>query len=92
MLTIILVANYAPVVSLMRDDAGHLSGAVVEADGDRFDVRARVIVNACGIWSDRVRAMDDRGTAPSIRPARDGAPASGCWPPPRRKRARAAAR
>ena len=65
-----VVANYAPVVSLARDDSGHLTGAAVEADGDLIDVRARVIVNACGVWSDRVRALDGGEPAPSIRPAK----------------------
>ena len=65
-----VVTNYAPVVSLVRDDAGRLVGATVEADGDRLEVRARVVVNATGVWSDRVRAMDDRTSTPSIRPAK----------------------
>ena len=29
--------------------------------GKRFTVRARVIVNATGVWADRIRQMDDPG-------------------------------
>ena len=42
----------------------------VVADGQTIDVRARVVVNATGVWSDDVRALDE-GTHPaSIRPAK----------------------
>jgi glycerol-3-phosphate dehydrogenase len=63
------VANYAPVVSLTREDE-RLIGAVVEADGARFDLRARVIVNAGGVWSDRIRAFDGGTATSTIRPAK----------------------
>ena len=47
-----------------------VDGAVVEADGRRFTVRATVVVNASGVWSDDIRALDE-GTHPdSIRPAK----------------------
>ena len=43
---------------------------MVEADGRRIEVRARAVVNATGVWSDDVRALDE-GTHPdSIRPAK----------------------
>ena len=42
----------------------------VRADGAEFDVRARAVVNATGVWADDVRALDE-GTHPqSIRPAK----------------------
>ena len=51
-------------------DGGRAAGAVVEADGRRIEVRARAVVNATGVWSDDVRALDE-GTHPdSIRPAK----------------------
>ena len=40
------------------------------ADGQTIDVKASVVVNATGVWSDDVRALDE-GTHPSsIRPAK----------------------
>ena len=45
-------------------------GATIEADGTSIEVRARVVVNAAGVWADDVRELDE-GTHPqSIRPAK----------------------
>jgi glycerol-3-phosphate dehydrogenase len=61
-----VVANYAPVVELLRG-ADRVVGARL-ADGTA--IRAHVVVNAAGVWSDDVRALDE-GTHPdSIRPAK----------------------
>ena len=65
-----VVANRCALVELTKDPVGKTAGAVVEADGRRFAVRAKVIVNAAGVWADDVRALDE-GTHPdSIRPAK----------------------
>ncbi len=64
------VANRCSVVELTRDSSGNVTGALVEADGRRFTVRATVVVNAAGVWSDDIRALAE-GTHPdSIRPAK----------------------
>jgi len=64
------LASYAPVTTLLKDNDGMLRGARVAADGRELEVRARVVVNATGVWSDDVRTMDE-GTHPeSIRPAK----------------------
>jgi glycerol-3-phosphate dehydrogenase len=63
------VANRCSLVQLTRTAEG-ISEATVEADGRRFVVRAKVVVNAAGVWADDVRALDE-GTHPhSIRPAK----------------------
>jgi glycerol-3-phosphate dehydrogenase len=67
------VANYTPVVQ-MKSSAGAARGARVQPDAadpsSAFDIRARVVVNATGVWADDVRALDE-GTHPrSIRPAK----------------------
>jgi glycerol-3-phosphate dehydrogenase len=65
-----VVVNRCRAVELIKDDDGRATGAVVEADGRLITVRARAIVNAAGVWSDKVRALDE-GTDPgSIRPAK----------------------
>jgi len=64
------VANYARVTSLVKDARGHIRGANVEADGALFAVRARVVINATGVWSDQVRTMDEGADPDSIRPAK----------------------
>jgi glycerol-3-phosphate dehydrogenase len=70
-------ANYAPVVAVRRDAGGRVSGATVqpvdpvtgEAE-EPVEVEARVVVNATGVWGDTVRALDDPGAAPTLRPAK----------------------
>jgi glycerol-3-phosphate dehydrogenase len=47
-----------------------VSGVTVEADGQRFDVRAGAVVNAAGVWTDDVRALDEGANPRSIRPAK----------------------
>ena len=66
-----VVANGVGVAQVLRDAAGRTAGAKVRtAEGDELDVRAAVVVNATGVWSDDVRALDE-GTHPqSIRPAK----------------------
>jgi glycerol-3-phosphate dehydrogenase len=64
-----VVLNYATVTDLTRD-GDRIAGAVVrdELSGTFVDVRAKVVVNATGPWSDIVRRFDDDGVpAPAIR-------------------------
>jgi glycerol-3-phosphate dehydrogenase len=64
------VANYANLVDLEKGADGRITGARVEADGQSILVRTKLVVNATGVWSDDVRALDE-GTHPSsIRPAK----------------------
>ena len=64
------IANWTSVVSLLKD-GGRASGARVRTlEGDEFDVRARMVVNAAGVWSDDVRALDEGTNPQSIRPAK----------------------
>ncbi|HVB92557.1 MAG TPA: glycerol-3-phosphate dehydrogenase/oxidase [Acidimicrobiales bacterium] len=69
-----VVANYTPVLRLTTDARGAANGAVVRPDpGDdstEFAIRARVVVNATGVWADDVRAMDGGTFSRSIRPAK----------------------
>jgi glycerol-3-phosphate dehydrogenase len=69
-----VVANYTSVVRLTADDKGTTNGAVVRSalgdDATEVTVRARVVVNATGVWADDIREFDE-GTHPhSIRPAK----------------------
>ncbi len=66
-----LVANYAEVTSLLKPD-GRVRGAVVRdaLSGESFTIRANVVVNAPGPWSDGVRLLDDPQAAPLLRPTK----------------------
>ncbi|HEY2562898.1 MAG TPA: glycerol-3-phosphate dehydrogenase/oxidase [Acidimicrobiales bacterium] len=38
--------------------------------GEAFDISATVVVNATGVWADKVRGLDEGPQPPSIRPAK----------------------
>jgi len=67
------MANYTPVVQMNKSGSA-IRGARVQPDAadpsSAFDVRARVVVNATGVWADDVRALDESTQPKSIRPAR----------------------
>lgn len=66
-----VVANYAPVVGLMKAGGRVVGAQVVDArTGREIEVRARVVVNATGVWTDRVRALDSPGARPMLRPTK----------------------
>ena len=65
-----VVANRCSVVDITADRDGRADGVIVEADGERFAVRASVVVNAAGVWADDVRALDEETHPDSIRPAK----------------------
>ena len=57
------LANHARVTGLLGD--GRVTGAVVadEMTGQRFEVRARAVVNAAGVWADQVARLAGAGLA-----------------------------
>ncbi len=69
-----VVANYTPVVRLTTGGNGSANGAVVRPAPDdatgEFPIRARVVVNATGVWADLVRALDEGSDPHTIRPAK----------------------
>jgi glycerol-3-phosphate dehydrogenase len=68
-----VAVNYVKVVSLLKQN-GRVCGVTVREleSGDTFEVRARVVVNATGVFSDEVRRLDDR-TAPELLTLSQGA-------------------
>jgi glycerol-3-phosphate dehydrogenase len=54
------LANYVAVTSLSKSTAGRVDGADVEdrLSGERWHIRARVVVNAAGPQADQVRGLD----------------------------------
>jgi glycerol-3-phosphate dehydrogenase len=65
-----VVVNDCAVVELIKGADGTTGGAVVDVDGRLVTVRAKVIVNAAGVWSDEVRTLDEGTDPDSIRPAK----------------------
>lgn len=64
-----VVLNHAAVVDLVADNTAGRGARVHDTlGGARIDVRAKVIVNATGPWSDEVQRFDDAtATRPKVR-------------------------
>ena len=65
-----VVVNRCTVTTITKDAVGKANGAVVSVDDRDLTIRARVVVNAGGVWADDVRAMDEGRHPDSIRPAK----------------------
>ena len=75
-----VAANHVAVTGLLQDAAGRVTGAALRAGGGDLEVRAQVVVNAGGVWSDEVMALEGpawvtptpgaAAPTPSIRPAK----------------------
>ena len=62
-----VVLNHCPVTGLLRED-GRVVGVTARdaaGGGDAFEVRARCVVNATGVWVDDLRNMDRDAGAPA---------------------------
>jgi glycerol-3-phosphate dehydrogenase len=64
-----VVVNHAEVVGLMQE-SGRVCGAVVDIEGESHEVKAKVVVNATGVWADEVRALSEGTNPDTIRPAK----------------------
>ncbi len=66
-----VVANYAEVVGLLCA-GGRVHGAAVRdrVHGREVEVRARVVVNATGVWADEVRRHDLHYRGHTVRPTK----------------------
>ena len=63
-----LAANYVETTALLKPD-GRVRGAMVRdlLTGQTSNIRAHVVVNATGPWSDQIRRLDDPQAAPMLR-------------------------
>jgi glycerol-3-phosphate dehydrogenase len=64
------VVNHCEVVGLPKGADGRVRGATVRSGGETFEVQATVVVNAGGVWADRVRALDEGADPATLRPAK----------------------
>ncbi|HEX9695992.1 MAG TPA: glycerol-3-phosphate dehydrogenase/oxidase, partial [Actinomycetota bacterium] len=65
-------ANYVPVDGFVHDANGRLAAAGVtdSRSGRSFEIRAKTIVNATGIWAGDVGTLEDPRTPIALRPAK----------------------
>jgi len=66
-----VVLNYMPVVALRKDEDGYVNGvdAIDSETSERFEIAARVVVNATGIFTDEIRRMDDPAAKGMVAPS-----------------------
>ncbi|WP_278913983.1 glycerol-3-phosphate dehydrogenase/oxidase [Deinococcus wulumuqiensis] len=62
--------NYAPVTGLLKDGE-QVRGVRFrdEESGQEHEVRAKVVVNATGVWVDDIRRMEDPSVKPMLSPS-----------------------
>ena len=67
-----LTIPYAEVTGLTTDFGGRVRGATVrDRVGDRqIELRARHVVNATGVWVDRLQALESPGRAAVVQPSK----------------------
>ena len=65
-----VLLNYARVTDLIQKD-GEVRGvrAVDQESGDAFELEAKAVINATGIFTDTVRRMDDPDAPPMVQPS-----------------------
>ena len=66
-----LVANYVEATALLKPD-GRIRGVTIRdvLSGETATIRANVVVNATGPWSDALRRLDNPAAKPLLRPTK----------------------
>jgi glycerol-3-phosphate dehydrogenase len=64
------VVNYAPIVALLHE-GDRVAGVVVRdsESGQEIEVRGKAVINATGVFADKVRTMDDPAARPTVAPS-----------------------
>ena len=67
-----LTLTYTEVCGLLRGADGRINGAVVQdrLTGAEYEVRARHVVNATGVWVDRLMELEEPGRVPRVQPSK----------------------
>ena len=63
--------NYAPVIKITKDETGFVDGVVFRDDetGRQHTAKARVVINAAGIFADHIRQMTDPAARRMMAPS-----------------------
>ena len=62
------IVNYCPATGLLRDQEGYVNGLTARdaETGEEFSLRARIVVNATGVFTDSIRRMADAEADPLV--------------------------
>src|SRR5262249_40084861 len=61
--------NYAPVSSIAREGTAWIVRAVDKETSTEITAKARIVINAAGVFCDQVRALADAVVAPLVAPS-----------------------
>jgi len=63
--------NYTPAIELTKGQDGYLDGVIAQdtETGETYNIHAKVVVNAAGIFADSIRQMADAEAAKMIAPS-----------------------
>jgi len=63
--------NYMKVISLIKDDEGHINGLRAKDDisDETYTIQAKTVVNATGVFADKVLKMDNVNSEKTIQPS-----------------------
>jgi glycerol-3-phosphate dehydrogenase len=66
-----LVLNYFKVIGLLKDGRAKINGVKARdiGSGNEFNLNARLVINATGVYADEIAKLDDPGSKPTIRPS-----------------------
>jgi len=62
------IVNYCPAIGLLRDPEGYVNGLMARdvETGEEYAIRARIVVNATGVFTDSIRRMADAKADPLV--------------------------
>ena len=65
------VLNYTKVVGLLKDEKGKVSGVKIKTmeSDDVIEIRAKVVINATGVYADNVLQLDKPGAPHMVKPS-----------------------
>lgn len=65
------ILNYFEVTGFLKDEKGKISGvkATDLETGTEYQIRAKLVINATGVFADTIHRMDDPLAKPTIRPS-----------------------
>ncbi len=66
-----VLLNYFRINGLKKNDQGKVTGVIASdlESGREYDLNAKVVINATGVFADQIHMMDDPGSKPTLRPS-----------------------
>ena len=65
------VLNYVKVTGLLKDEVGKIKGVKAKemVSGDEINIKAKLVINACGVFADAVTRLDNPNARPTMKPS-----------------------